>query len=243
MVRVLLLATRTQALDAVKKLMPPGVSVRTGMLSSGNTIMFDTAFNPDVIVVHVENVNRQRLFGIMDIRENDTYKYLPLLLIGDQEDQEVFDQNVKPGADRRVDPGLGENAIKNAIIGVIGLRSIEEKHVLVVDDDPVVLRMVRSYLDENYVVTAVKSGKLALKFLEKQKPDVILLDYMMPEWDGPTTLQLIRSKEAYKRIPVIFMTGVTDKNLVMECLSLKPQGYLIKPVSKADLLNKLKEII
>lgn len=243
MVKVLLLATRPQSLDLMKSLMPSSVQVRTAMLSSGSTIMFETAFIPDVIIVHVENVNRQRLFGIMDLRENDNYKYLPLLVVGDQADQDVFNQNVKPGADRRIDPAMGKDAIKQAINGVIDLRNIEEKHVLVVDDDPTMLKTMRAYLEDNYTVTVVKSGKLALKFLEKQKPDVIILDYLMPDWDGATTFQLIRSKENGKRVPIIFLTGVADKAKVMECLALRPQGYLVKPISKNDVLSKLRDII
>lgn len=243
MVRVLLLAARPQALETLKTLMPPGVQVRTAILSSGSTIMFETVYNPDVIVVHIENINRQRLFGVMDLRENDSYKYLPLLVIGDEKDREIFEQNVKPGADRKCDIDAGNDAIKQAIIGVIGLRNIEEKRVLVIDDDPVVLKTMRSYLDDTYEVTAVKSGKLALKYLEKHKPDAIILDYMMPDWDGVTTFQLIRSKENGKRVPIIFATGVADKAKVMECLSLRPQGYIVKPVNKADVLAKLRDII
>lgn len=243
MVRVLLLATRPQALESIKKLMPSGVQVRTAMLSNGSTIMFETAFAADVIVVHIENVNRQRLFGIMDLREDDAYKFLPMLVIGDETDREIFEQNVKPGADRVIDVDADENAIKQAIIGAIDLRDIEEKHILVIDDDPVVLKTMRSFLEDTYSVTAVKSGKLALKFLEKQKPDAIILDYMMPEWDGGTTFQLIRSTENGKKVPIIFATGINDKGKVMECLSLKPQGYLVKPVNKSDVLSKLREIV
>lgn len=243
MVKILLLATRPQSLDMMKSLMPSSVQIRTAIVSSGSTIMFETAFIPDVIIVHVENVNRQRLFGIMDLRENDNYKYQPMLVVGDKADQDVFDQNVKPGADRRIDPALGKDAIKQAIIGVIDLRSIEEKHVLVVDDDPTMLKTMRAYLEDTYTVTVVKSGKLALKFLEKQKPDVIILDYLMPDWDGATTFQLIRSKENGKRVPIIFLTGVADKDKVVECLALRPQGYLVKPISKNDVLAKLRDII
>lgn len=243
MVKVLLLATRPQALETVKKLMPAGVQVRTAMMASGSTIMFETAFEADVIVVHIENVNRQRLFGVMDLREDEAYKYLPMLVIGDEEDRATFDQNVRPGADRVVDLNADESTIKQAILGVIGLREIQEKHVLIIDDDPVVLKTMRSYLEDQYVVTAVKSGKLALKFLEKQRPDAIILDYMMPEWDGSMTFQLIRSTDNGKKVPIIFATGIADKAKVMECLSLKPQGYLVKPVSKSDVLEKLRAII
>lgn len=243
MVKILLLSNRPQGLEQIRALMPPGVQVRAAMLATGSTIMFDTAFSPDVVVVHVEGVNRQRLYGIMDLREDDAYKYLPMLVIADELDQEVFAQNVKPGADRKVTVEAGTDAIKQAILGIIDLRAIEEKHVLVVDDDPVMLKTMRTYLEGSFTVTAVKSGKLALKFLEKQKPDIILLDYMMPDWDGATTFQLIRSKENGRRVPIVFLTGINDKGKVMECLSLKPQGYLVKPVGKNDVISKIKELV
>lgn len=243
MVKILFLATRPQAIEQVKTLLPPGVQLRTAMLSSGSTIMFDTAFSPDVIIVHVENVNRQRLFGVMDLREDDAYKYLPMLIIGDEKDQDVFNQNVRPGADKRVNPENGLDAVKKAITEIIDLRTIEEKHVLVVDDDPVMLKTLRTYLEDSFTVTAVKSGKLAIKFLEKQTPDIILLDYMMPDWDGATTYQLIRGRENGKRVPIVFLTGINDKDKVMECLSLRPQGYLVKPVNKPDVIAKIKELV
>lgn len=243
MVKILFLATRPQAIEYIKTLLPAGIQLRTAMLSSGSTIMFDTAFTPDIIIVHVENVNRQRLFGIMDLRENENYKYLPMLVIGDANDQEVFGQNVRPGADKKVDVDAPEDAIKRAITETIDLRAIDEKHVLVVDDDPVMLKTMRTYLEDSFTVTAVKSGKLALKFMEKQTPDIILLDYMMPDWDGATTFQLIRNKENGKRVPIIFLTGINDKDKVMECISLRPQGYLVKPVNKPDVIAKIKELI
>ncbi len=243
MIKILLLATRPQAIEKIKELLPPGVTLRTALLANQTAIKFETKFVPDVIIVHVENVNRQKLFGIMDLREDDTHKYLPMLLIGDEKNREIFEMNVKPGSDRRIDIDAGDDAIKLAIAGVIDLRQVEEKHILVVDDDAVLLRSMRSYLENDYIVTAVKSGKMALKFLEKQTPDLIFLDYMMPEWDGPTTFQLIRATENGRRIPIVFLTGVNEKEKVVECLSLKPQGYLVKPVTKEAVLTKVKEVV
>ncbi len=243
MIKIMLLATRPQAIEKIKTLLPPGVQLRTALMAGGTTIRFDTAFSPDVIIVHAENVNRQKLFGVMDLREKDAYRYLPLLLIGEERDRNTFEQNVDPGSDKRIDADVSDDEIKAAIAGIIDMRMVEEKHILVIDDDPVILRSMRSYMEEHYTVTAVRSGKLALKFLEKQTPDLIFLDYLMPEWDGVTTFQLIRGRDNGKRIPVVFLTGVNDKEKVMECLALHPQGYLVKPVTKEAVLSKLKEIL
>ena len=115
------------------------------------------------------------------------------------------------------------------------------KHILVIDDDLNMLKTLRYYLQDQYKVTVINSGKVAVDFLLKFTPDLILLDYMMPMFNGAAVLKIIKSREATKDIPVYFLTGQTDKTTVMECLSLKPAGYIIKPVAKDALLAKMQE--
>lgn len=117
------------------------------------------------------------------------------------------------------------------------------KHVLVIDDDRDTLWTMRYYLQDEYRVSAVSSAKVAIDFLLKYTPDAIILDYMMPMFNGATVMKIIKSREATKDIPVLFLTGQMDKAVVMECLSLQPAGYLVKPVTKAALLEKLKTIV
>lgn len=113
------------------------------------------------------------------------------------------------------------------------------RHILIIDDDLNTLKTLRYYLQDAYKVTVVNSGKVAVDFLLKYTPDLILLDYMMPMFNGAAVLKIIKSREATKDIPVFFLTGQTDRTTVMECLSLKPAGYIIKPVAKDALLDKI----
>lgn len=115
------------------------------------------------------------------------------------------------------------------------------KHILIIDDDLNTLKTLRYYLQDTYKVTVVNSGKVAVDFLLKYMPDLILLDYMMPMFNGAAVLKIIKSREATKDIPVYFLTGQTDRETVIECLSLKPAGYIIKPVAKDALLAKMEE--
>ena len=117
----------------------------------------------------------------------------------------------------------------------------DRKHILVVDDDVNMLKTLRYYLQDQYKVTVVNSGKVAIDFLSKYTPDLILLDYMMPMPNGAAVLKTIKSREETKDIPVYFLTGRTDMATVAECLSLGPAGYIIKPVAKDALLAKMKE--
>lgn len=116
-------------------------------------------------------------------------------------------------------------------------------HILIVDDDKNMLKMLRMFLADDYTVTMVDSGKLALEAVIKKTPDLILLDYMMPLFDGPHVLEIIRKREESKNVPVLFLTSVTEREKILECLSLNPQGYLVKPVSREELLQRVDEVL
>ncbi len=113
------------------------------------------------------------------------------------------------------------------------------KKILLVDDDPTFLTMVKSWLDDKYRVVIVNSGMQAITYLATNKPDLILLDYEMPVTSGPQVLEMIRSESATSLIPVIFLTGKGDKDSVTKVISLKPDGYILKTVDKKGLLEQI----
>lgn len=111
-----------------------------------------------------------------------------------------------------------------------------KKHILVVDDDSRMLKLVKNILADRYNVATAISGKVAMKFLENKETDLVLLDYEMPGESGAEVLQKIRSNRKFKELPVVFLTGVTEKERIREVLALSPQGYLLKPID-TELLN------
>ncbi len=114
-----------------------------------------------------------------------------------------------------------------------------KRHVLVIDDDPIQLHIIKKYLEGEYTVTVIPTGKAAIEYLISNHPDVILLDYVMPLYNGPTVLKIIRSRDESRDIPIFFLTGATDKDIVIECLSYNPAGYIVKPVTKDEIIQKL----
>ncbi len=113
------------------------------------------------------------------------------------------------------------------------------KTVLIVDDDPSYLGLVREWLKGTYKVAMANSGLQAIKWLGKNKADLILLDHEMPVTTGPQVLEMLRSEEETKNIPVIFLTGKGDKESVMAVVALKPEGYFLKTIEREELLAKL----
>lgn len=116
------------------------------------------------------------------------------------------------------------------------------KHVLVIDDDPLMLKLIKEYLHSDYDVATAVSGKIAYKFLETKSTDLILLDYEMPDENGPEVFLNIRTR-GFKDLPIVFLTGVTDTERVKDVIDLHPQGYVLKPVDKAKLVSTVKGIL
>lgn len=117
------------------------------------------------------------------------------------------------------------------------------KLILLVDDSPIQLRAMREILKEKYDVQMATSGMKALTLIGKRVPDVIFLDYDMPVCDGRMTLEMIRNLDVAKNVPVVFLTGVRDKEHIEAVLKLKPAAYLLKPVGTETIFDILDNIL
>lgn len=119
----------------------------------------------------------------------------------------------------------------------------ERKYILAVDDSGILLRNIKTMLEKDYDVAVANSGMMALKQAKKKKPDLILLDYEMPEWDGRKTLEEIRNDEELKDIPVVFVTAVADKEHIAAVLELRPSGYILKPIEQQKLYDTIEKAL
>jgi len=115
--------------------------------------------------------------------------------------------------------------------------------ILVVDDSTIIHKTLKSYMENDYDVSSAISGMAALKFLNVKEVDLILLDYEMPEMSGPDVLKKLRENPMTADIPVVFLTGINDASKIQKALVLKPDGYLLKPVEKSMLMEKIKELL
>ena len=117
------------------------------------------------------------------------------------------------------------------------------KRIMIIDDSPGMLKAIKEQLGSDYEVATAISGKIALKYLQNKTVDLILLDYAMPEEDGPAVFEKLLANPKTADIPVIFLTGINDSAMIQKALSLKPKGYMLKPVDKETLLTKVHEIL
>ena len=115
----------------------------------------------------------------------------------------------------------------------------KKKCILIVDDDTTYLRTIRGWLKDHYRVGMANSGMQALTWLAGNEADLILLDYDMPVTSGPQVLRMLKAEVNSAGVPVMFLTGKSDKLSVLRGVSLKPEGYLLKTIGKNALLETI----
>jgi CheY-like chemotaxis protein len=120
-----------------------------------------------------------------------------------------------------------------------------KKKIMVVDDEEHILELVKAILEtEGYEVITAASGPEALEQLKKAKPDLILLDMMMPGMSGRETCEKIRANPKTKNLKVAFVTVARFSEVGKEVLSkMHVLDYITKPFDNKDLVNRVKKLL
>lgn len=195
------------------------------------------------VLVYVDEVVLENMQTLVYLKDRAIEEDVPIYLIGDSDQISAV-----------------ENTIPKDIIGQKFLRPVnvkeivsvldnyikkEGKHnkkkILVVDDSGAMLRNVKGWLEDKYQVILANSAAMAIKYLAMNQPDLILLDYEMPVCDGKQTLEMIRSEMEFSNVPVIFLTSKSDKESVMNVMALKPEGYLLKTMEPAQIIQSIDD--
>ncbi len=114
-------------------------------------------------------------------------------------------------------------------------------NILIVDDIPANLKVLGDILKNNgYKVRPVPNGALALQVAEKEQPDLILLDIMMPDMDGYEVCRRLKIKEGLKEIPVIFISALNETNDIVKALNTGGVDYINKPFQAEEVLARVK---
>ncbi len=127
-------------------------------------------------------------------------------------------------------------------MGQIVVTKSSKKCILAVDDTAIILTRIFNTLQDDYDVITVNSGVRALKYLEQEKPDLILLDIKMAQMNGIETLKRIRAMKNRADIPVIMLTGVEEKDMVVLTHKLGICDYILKPFDSDVLLDRIHRV-
>lgn len=117
-------------------------------------------------------------------------------------------------------------------------------YILAVDDDPEVLGTLGRVLEhENYDVTLASSGAQALNFLDKRKPDMVILDIIMPEMDGITICRQLRRDPRFAALPILFLTAKGSTDDIVQGLDAGADDYVVKPFELAELRARIHALL
>lgn len=118
------------------------------------------------------------------------------------------------------------------------------KKILVVDDEIQIVDVIKARLEANsYLVLTAHDGQEALEKARLEKPDLIILDLMLPKMDGYKVCRMLKFDEKYKKIPIILFTARVNENNKKMGKEVGADAYITKPFDSKDLLAKIKELL
>jgi len=118
------------------------------------------------------------------------------------------------------------------------------RKIVLAEDEPQIARLIEFKLKkEGYSVTSKENGEEALKAIKEDKPDLILLDIMMPVMGGYEVLRRLKEDENLKSVPVIMLTARAQEKDVVKGIDMGAEDYITKPFHPAELLARVKRIL
>ncbi|TCP22649.1 response regulator receiver domain-containing protein [Tenacibaculum skagerrakense] len=118
------------------------------------------------------------------------------------------------------------------------------RKILIVDDEPnIVMTLEYTFKKNNFDVYIARDGGEAIEIVKSVKPDVVLLDIMMPNVDGYQTLEFIKSNNELRNIKVVFLTAKNKASDIDKGLKLGADKYLLKPFSIKKIVTEINELL
>lgn len=118
-----------------------------------------------------------------------------------------------------------------------------KKHIVAIDDDRNVLKLIKTILGETYDITPMANGMMAVNFFKNKTADLILLDYEMPIMSGLEVLKRLRDMPNAANTPVVFLTSVSDGQRVTEIMIMGVTDYILKPINVDRVRSTVKKIL
>lgn len=222
---------------------------------------FMVDFQPSAVCYCMSNEDDEIMSSVSKIAGYNTKSNTPLSIIASQPDYDSYVGYGKKQCDLFIPNHLPFESITEIMTFFLGRIAYEKgkmnpqpvakggppakpkKQILVVDDSPVMLRTIANILKSDYGVATALSAKIAMRYLQTKPADLILLDYEMPTENGPEFFSKLKNNPYTADIPVVFLTGVYDSDKIQTALSMRPTGYILKPIETVPFMKKINEIL
>ena len=196
-----------------------------------------------IVIIYLGDFDRTQtdfLSAVSDIAKKEEAL---LYVVGNTEELEFAGAYIEASLitakyERPLDTQLLASAL-DSVCGGDDQNSPARKSIMVIDDDGTMLRTIKAWLSDVYDVYMASSGQIALSFLNDKKVDLILLDYQMPEMDGPAVLTALKADPVTAPIPVMFLTGKSDQESLDRIKQLDAVKTLMKSQPREELLGEI----
>ena len=208
---------------------------------------------PDLILLDVNMPDVDGYETIKVLKSDDRYDHIPVIFLTGNGDRESVVNGLSLGAaDYIIKPFTTTKLIEtianelnpeNSKPTSEGEGASNKPNVLIVDDVVSMLRAMQYALHDRYKVYVLSKSEDVLDFLKANKPDLILLDYVMPVLGGFDLIPIIKALPEYKDTPIIIVTTEGTQNLVNQAMSLGASDFIVKPFKPKELNDKVAKHI
>lgn len=200
----------------------------------------------DMILLDVEMPGMDGVETLEMLRKTEACINMPVIMVTGMRDKETVMNSAILGIDGYLVKPVSKEMLQQKIMEVYQKHCEEQEEkptVLMIDDDMAYLKQLNSMLKDKYNVVMINSAKLALEYLLKHVPDVIILDYQMPLYNGTSMMKLIQKSTVGDSVPVIILSGMLSRQVRQECYLYHPAACLSKPVTKEVLVENIEQAL
>jgi len=217
-------------------------------------VMFDALLKitPDVILLDINMPNANGYEVINLLKDDERYADIPVIFFTSNNDKESVLLGLSLGAVDYIIKPFETNSLVDCIEKHVAVARAKKKlsaedgekpRILAVDDVVSILKSIKAALRNQYIVHTISKPEAVVDFLQLRRPDLILLDYLMPVYNGFELIPMIRELSEHKNTPIIMLTSEGTINNVKEALSLGACDFIVKPFKDSELIEKVAKHI
>ena len=228
-------------------------------------------FKPDAFLIFIDEKSADLISVAEKVKQHFSYNEEPIIIVSNSDlydevrkknlsnadlivKRPISPDNLSLRIERLLEEKEADNNIVEAEVSEAQKNETEtvennpvqtaaRKHILVVDDERSILKMLKAALEDQYDITTIVNGVMTEKIIEAKKVDLIILDYEMPIKTGAEVFKSLKSHPIGKNIPVCFLTGVAERSKIEEIMALRPHGYLLKPINMDMFLSTVSNLL
>jgi len=211
-------------------------------------------FTPDLILLDVNMPDIDGYETIKSLKTNERFSEIPVIFVTGNSDRESVVKGLSLGAaDYVVKPYTASKLIESIEANLYTVKKREDvdndetddnrPSVLIVDDVSSMLRAMQYALNDRFNVYILSKSEDAIDFLKTKKPDLILLDYVMPVINGFDLIPIIRELPGHKETPIIIITTEGTQDHVNKAMAIGASDFIVKPFKPKELNDKVSKHI